>query len=158
MTCRDGRFEVGEWRGRRAAAARPAPPIALPRNGATGRPYAGLNVLLLWIAGRCYASAEWYTFHQARALGACVRKGERGTAVTLWREITRRNAETGDHNRPALELTRLTLPRRVYTQAHMDVVAESVEAVYAARESARGLKMTYEPRYLRFFQARFEPL
>ncbi|MHB1244284.1 MAG: tyrosine phenol-lyase [Gaiellaceae bacterium] len=69
-----------------------------------------------------------------------------------------RNAETGDHNRPALELTRLTLPRRVYTQAHMDVVAESVEAVYAARESARGLKMAYEPRYLRFFQARFEPL
>ena len=69
-----------------------------------------------------------------------------------------RNPQTGDHNRPALELTRLTIPRRVYTQAHMDVVAESVEAVYAAREQARGLKMTYEPRYLRFFQARFEPL
>ena len=69
-----------------------------------------------------------------------------------------RDPETGDHNRPALELTRLTLPRRVYTQAHMDVVAESVEAVYAAREGARGLKLAYEPRYLRFFQARFEPL
>jgi tyrosine phenol-lyase len=40
----------------------------------------------------------------------------------------------------------------------MDVVAESVETVYAARERARGLKLTYEPRYLRFFQARFEPL
>jgi len=69
-----------------------------------------------------------------------------------------RHPETGDHNRPALELTRLTLPRRVYTQAHMDVVAESVEAVYAARERARGLKLVYEPRYLRFFQARFEPV
>ena len=40
----------------------------------------------------------------------------------------------------------------------MDVVAESVEAVYAAREQACGLRMTFEPRYLRFFQARFEPL
>jgi tyrosine phenol-lyase len=40
----------------------------------------------------------------------------------------------------------------------MDVVAESVEAVYGTREHAHGLKMTYEPRYLRFFQARFEPL
>lgn len=46
----------------------------------------------------------------------------------------------------------------VYTQAHMDVTAEAVEAVYAAREQARGLRMTYEPKYLRFFQARFEPL
>jgi tyrosine phenol-lyase len=69
-----------------------------------------------------------------------------------------RNPETGDHNRPRLELTRLTIPRRVYTQAHMDVVAESVEAVYAERHAARGLRLVHEPRYLRFFQARFEPL
>jgi tyrosine phenol-lyase len=69
-----------------------------------------------------------------------------------------RNAKTGDHYRPKLELTRLTIPRRVYTQAHMDVVAESVKAVYEQRESVKGLKMIYEPKYLRFFQARFEPL
>ena len=69
-----------------------------------------------------------------------------------------RDPKTGGHHYPKLELTRLTIPRRVYTQAHMDVVAESVEAVYGTREQARGLKMTYEPRYLRFFQARFEPL
>ena len=69
-----------------------------------------------------------------------------------------RDPETGDHRRPALELTRLAIPRRVYTQAHMDVVAEAVKAAYDAREQARGLKMVYEPRYLRFFQARFEPL
>jgi len=69
-----------------------------------------------------------------------------------------RNATTGDHNRPKLELTRLTIPRRVYTQAHMDVVAESVKAVYDARAAVRGLRMEYEPRYLRFFQARFVPL
>ena len=68
-----------------------------------------------------------------------------------------RDPETGDHHRPALELTRLTIPRRVYTQAHMDVVAESVKCVHDARESTRGLRMVYEPRYLRFFQARFAP-
>ena len=68
-----------------------------------------------------------------------------------------RDPQTGDHRYPALELTRLTIPRRVYTQAHMDVVAEAVKAVYDARESTHGLRMVYEPRYLRFFQARFEP-
>jgi len=69
-----------------------------------------------------------------------------------------RDARTGEHHYPKLELTRLTIPRRVYTQAHMDVVAESVKAVYDARSAARGLRMVYEPKYLRFFQARFEPL
>ncbi|MBI5565894.1 MAG: tyrosine phenol-lyase [Chloroflexi bacterium] len=69
-----------------------------------------------------------------------------------------RDPHTGDHYYPKLELTRLTIPRRVYTQAHMDVVAESVKAVYDQREQSRGLKMVYEPKYLRFFQARFERL
>ncbi len=69
-----------------------------------------------------------------------------------------RNKETGDHNRPKLELVRLTIPRRVYTQAHMDVVAESIADVYERRNDIKGLKMSYEPEYLRFFQARFEPL
>lgn len=69
-----------------------------------------------------------------------------------------RDPKTGDHRHPELELARLTLPRRVYTQAHMDVVAESVKAVWDSREQARGLKMVYEPKYLRFFQARFEPV
>jgi len=69
-----------------------------------------------------------------------------------------RNPETGKNRRPALELVRLTLPRRVYTQAHMDVVAESVVRVFENRDSIKGLKMVYEPEYLRFFQARFEPL
>lgn len=69
-----------------------------------------------------------------------------------------RSPSTGDHYRPKLELTRLTIPRRVYTQAHMDVVAESVLAAWQNRERTRGLKMVYEPKYLRFFQARFERL
>jgi len=69
-----------------------------------------------------------------------------------------RDPKTGQHYYPKLELTRFAIPRRVYTQAHMDVVAESVKAVYDQRAHARGLRMVYEPRYLRFFQARFEPI
>ena len=69
-----------------------------------------------------------------------------------------RNKETGEHNYPALELVRLTIPRRVYTQAHMDVIAESVENVFVNRDNIKGLKMIYEPKYLRFFQAKFQPL
>jgi tyrosine phenol-lyase len=69
-----------------------------------------------------------------------------------------RDPKTGQHHYPALELTRLAIPRRVYTQAHMDVVAESVKAVYDNREKTQGLKMVYEPKLLRFFQARFEPI
>jgi tyrosine phenol-lyase len=85
-------------------------------------------------------------------LDAGVRSMERGVVSAG------RDPETGDHRYPALELTRLTIPRRVYTQAHMDVVAESVKAVYDAREETHGLKMVYEPKYLRFFQARFEKI
>lgn len=69
-----------------------------------------------------------------------------------------RNKETGEHNYPNLELVRVTIPRRVYTQAHMDVVAESIEEVYLNRDKITGLKMVYEPEYLRFFQARFEKI
>ncbi len=69
-----------------------------------------------------------------------------------------RNKETGDHYYPKLELVRLTFPRRVYTQAHCDVTVESIQAVHELRESIKGLRMVYEPKYLRFFQARFERL
>jgi tyrosine phenol-lyase len=69
-----------------------------------------------------------------------------------------RDPATGKNRRPTLELVRLTIPRRVYTQAHMDVVAEAVTDVYERRHEIRGLKMVYEPEYLRFFQARFAPL
>jgi tyrosine phenol-lyase len=85
-------------------------------------------------------------------LDSGVRSMERGI-VSAGREPA-----TGEHHYPKLELVRLTIPRRVYTQAHIDVTAESVVSVFDARQSARGLKMVYEPKYLRFFQARFERL
>jgi len=69
-----------------------------------------------------------------------------------------RDPETGENRHPGLELVRLTIPRRVYTQSHMDVTAESVIRVHERRESIGGLKFAYEPDTLRFFQARFEPV
>lgn len=64
----------------------------------------------------------------------------------------------GENYFPKLELVRFTIPRRVYTQAHMDVIAESTARVFERRHQIKGLKMVYEPKYLRFFQARFEKL
>ena len=69
-----------------------------------------------------------------------------------------RDPATGSHRRPELELVRLAIPRRVYTQSQMDVVAESAAAVYEQRERTGGLRFSYEPDSLRFFQARFEPV
>lgn len=81
-----------------------------------------------------------------------VRAMERGTVSAG------RDAATGENRFPALELVRLTIPRRVYTQAHMDVTAESVIALHEQRDRIVGLKFTFEPEYLRFFQARFAPV
>ena len=80
-----------------------------------------------------------------------VRAMERG-AVSKGRDKV-----TGENIFPKLELVRLTIPRRVYTQSHMDFVAAGVIATYRRRDRIRGLKMVYEPPALRFFQARFEP-
>jgi tyrosine phenol-lyase len=79
-----------------------------------------------------------------------IRSMERG-AVSAGRDST-----TGENRYPALELVRLTIPRRVYTQAHMDVTAESVINVHEIATRVQGLRFTYEPTRLRFFQARFE--
>lgn len=69
-----------------------------------------------------------------------------------------RDPKTGQNRHPKLELVRLTIPRRVYTNLHMDVVAESCEALYEDRAKIKGQEMVYEPESLRFFQARFREL
>ncbi len=69
-----------------------------------------------------------------------------------------RNPETGENYRPALELVRLTIPRRVYSNDHMRAVADGIKRVYDRRDDIKGLKFVYEPAKLRFFQGRFESL
>jgi len=83
---------------------------------------------------------------------SAVRTMERG-AVSKGRD-----KETGENIFPPLELVRLTIPRRVYTNTHMEYTAKSIIRLYEKRDIIKGLKMIYEPKYLRFFQARFEKI
>jgi len=69
-----------------------------------------------------------------------------------------RDPDSGEHRYPRLELVRVTIPRRVYTSQHLDVVANAAENLYRKRENISGLKFVYEPSVLRFFTARFEPI
>ena len=83
---------------------------------------------------------------------AGIRAVEIGSAM-----FGRRDAE-GNHIPPAMELVRLAIPRRVYTQSHIDYVAEAVIEVYERRDALKGLEMTYEAPVLRHFTAHYEPL
>lgn len=80
-----------------------------------------------------------------------VRAMERGN-------VSKGRAPDGKNYRPKLELVRLTIPRRVYTNDHMKAVAEGVIRLYQRRHEIKGLKFVYEPSRLRFFQARFAPI
>ncbi|UTC90220.1 tyrosine phenol-lyase [Treponema denticola] len=67
-----------------------------------------------------------------------------------------RDPKTRENHVPKLETVRLTIPRRVYTYKHMDIVADAVIKLYKHKEVIKGLKFVYEPKQLRFFTARFE--
>lgn len=69
-----------------------------------------------------------------------------------------RDAKTGENHKPKLETVRLTIPRRVYTYKHMDIVADAVIKLYKHKEDIKGLRFVYEPKQLRFFTARFEEI
>lgn len=81
-----------------------------------------------------------------------VRSMERGI-VSAGRDV-----ETGENHKPKLETVRLTIPRRVYTYRHMDLVADAVIDLYKNKEKIKGLKFVYEPKQLRFFTARFKEI
>jgi tyrosine phenol-lyase len=81
-------------------------------------------------------------------LAGSVRSMERGIV----------SGQHGSDPYDGLELVRLTLPRRVYTQEHLTWVADVVAHVHAQADDVPGLRITYEPERLRFFQARFAPL
>jgi tryptophanase len=58
----------------------------------------------------------------------------------------------------AMELVRLAIPRRVYTQSHVDYVVETFRELIDEKEQAHGFRITYEPPFLRHFTAHFEPV
>lgn len=82
-----------------------------------------------------------------------IRTVEIGTVMNA-----RKDEETGETIFPALELVRMAIPRRVYTNTQMSFVAETVADVYERRDSVRGMRIVYEPPFLRHFTARFAPL
>jgi tyrosine phenol-lyase len=90
----------------------------------------------------------------AQALAAAIYLA--GGVRTMERGIV--SGQHGDEPYDGLELVRLTLPRRVYTQEHLEYVAEVVADLHRRADAIPGLRMTYAPEHLRFFQARFEPL
>jgi tryptophanase len=65
---------------------------------------------------------------------------------------------TGAMIHPALELVRLAIPRRVYTQSHLDFVVDVASEIAQHKAKLRGFKFIYAPEFLRHFTAKFEPV
>ena len=94
---------------------------------------------------------------QALTVELYVEGGVRGVELGTC-AFGRTDPETGTEIYPQLELVRLAVPRRVYTDRHMKCVARAFEGVMARRDSIRGLRITYQAPVLRHFTARFERL
>jgi tryptophanase len=86
-------------------------------------------------------------------IGGGIRSLELGSIA-----FAEKDEQTGDYRYPKLDLLRLAIPRRVYTNSHMKYVAEHVIDIYSRRDSLKGLKMVYQPSVARHFTCRLEPL
>jgi tyrosine phenol-lyase len=95
--------------------------------------------------------------YPAQALSAAIYI-ETGVRTMERGNVSKGRDPSGNNYKPALELVRLTIPRRVYTDSHFDFVVEGIKRLYEKRDKISGLKFVYEPHALRFFQGRFEPL
>jgi tyrosine phenol-lyase len=92
---------------------------------------------------------------QALVVGLYLEGGIRGVEIGSVM-FARKDDRSGEMIYPDMELVRLAIPRRVYTQSHLDYVADTIVGLHGRRKDMRGLRIVYETRFLRHFTARFE--
>lgn len=114
------------------------------RNAVSGRPYRGINLLLLGLTAleRGFDDPRWLTYRQANAKGGHVRRGEQGTQVVLWKWIDRADSDTGESEQryPLLRIftvfnvvqcEELALPQEAHAELDPLAAAEAIVANYA---------------------------
>jgi len=94
----------------------------------------------------------------AQALAAAIYKDSGVRTMERGIVSAGRDKNSGKNHVPKLELVRLTIPRRVYTYAHLDYVADSVISLFKKRDEIKPLEFVYEPKMLRFFTSRFQEI
>jgi tryptophanase len=92
---------------------------------------------------------------QALAVALYIAGGVRGCEIGT---VMFGRQPDGTERAAAMDLVRLAIPRRVYTQSHADYLVESILELAAHRRSLKGYRIAWEPKSLRHFTARFEPL
>ncbi|WP_040159725.1 tryptophanase [Mobilicoccus massiliensis] len=108
-------------------------------------------------AGKLLPHLPWngYPGH-ALAVELYIEAGIRGCDIGSY--LMDRNPETGEEQQAPLEFTRLAIPRRVYTQAHLDVIAEALGEIKKRAEQVKGYEITWEPKVLRHFTSKLRPV